>query len=451
MNKILLICCIVLISSCSIQHKNCKEGNCINGRGTWKYSRTKYVGEFKDGKRNGRGTLTLSGGIQYVGEFKDHKYNGQGTMTWPSGQKHVGEWKDGKRNGRGTLTLSGGMKYVGEYKDGRFYGQGTYTWPSGKKYVGEWKDGKYNGQGTVTYPTGIKYVGEFKDNKYNGRGTFYYANGHEKQGIWENGKLTDKKIQKKSFPVRRKEKAAPKRSGNYYALVIGNNEYRYLPKLRTAKNDARAVAKTLRTKYGFETEILLDATRSKLLKGISGMRKKLEPDDNLIIYYAGHGHFDKVADKAYWMPVDSERDDDANWIIVDSITSKIKRISSNHILVVADSCYSGTLTRSLNVNLNSRSKRERYLKKMMKRSSRTLIASGGNEPVSDSGGRGHSIFAQAFIDGLNEMELKSFTAEEFFVEYIKEQVAGSADQVPEYNTIRNSGHKGGDFVFRRME
>ncbi|MCP4754265.1 MAG: hypothetical protein GY866_25555, partial [Proteobacteria bacterium] len=342
-------------------------------------------------------------------------------------------------------------KYVGEYKNGERSGQGTMSWSNGNTYVGDYKNGKRNGRGTLTYPNGKKYIGQYKDDKKHGRGTLYSANGHEKQGIWENGKLTDKKIQKKPFPVRRKEKAAPKRSGNYYALVIGNNEYRYLPKLRTAKNDAKVVAKTLRTKYGFEIEILLDATRSRLLDGISGMRRKLGPDDNLLIYYAGHGHFDKVAEKAYWMPIDSQRDNDANWIIVDRITSKIKRISSNHVLIVADSCYSGTLTRSLNVNLNSQSKRERYLKKMMKRSSRTLIASGGNEPVSDSGGRGHSIFARAFIDGLNEMELKSFTAEEFFVEYIKEQVAGSADQVPEYNTIRNSGHKGGDFVFRRMK
>jgi hypothetical protein len=87
---------------------------------------------------------------------------------------------------------------------------------------------------------------------------------------------------------------------------------------------------------------------------------------------------------------------------------------------------------------------------MLKKSSRTLLASGGNEPVSDAGGAGHSVFAAAFIEGLNEIPLKQFTAEELFFEHIKERVAGNAEQVPEYNTIRNSGHDGGDFVFTRV-
>ena len=87
----------------------------------------------------------------------------------------------------------------------------------------------------------------------------------------------------------------------------------------------------------------------------------------------------------------------------------------------------------------------------MKRSSRTLLASGGNEPVSDSGGDGHSVFAQAFMDDLRDMDQSVFTAEELFYEYVKEVVAGSAEQIPEYNTIRNSGHKGGDFIFKKIK
>jgi hypothetical protein len=91
--------------------------------------------------------------------------------------------------------------------------------------------------------------------------------------------------------------------------------------------------------------------------------------------------------------------------------------------------------------------RNRYLQKMIRKSSRTLIASGGNEPVADSGGMGHSVFALAFIEGLKEMSTSVFTAEELFYETIKERVAGNALQTPEYHTIRNSGHNGGDFVF----
>ena len=48
------------------------------------------------------------------------------------------------------------------------------------------------------------------------------------------------------------------------------------------------------------------------------------------------------------------------------------------------------------------------------------------------------------------MEKNSFSAEELFYDQIKERVAGNADQTPEYNVIRNSGHDGGDFVFKRI-
>jgi len=80
---------------------------------------------------------------------------------------------------------------------------------------------------------------------------------------------------------------------------------------------------------------------------------------------------------------------------------------------------------------------------------RTLMASGGNEPVVDGGGRGHSVFAQALLDGLRGMGEKVFTAGELFHQYIEERVAGKSEQTPEYNPLRNSGHESGDFVFVR--
>ena len=81
----------------------------------------KYVGEYKDGKRNGQGTVTWSDGKNYIGEFKDGKFNGHGKLTWSDGKKYVGEYKDGKQHGQGTKTYSDGEKYVGEWKEGRFW------------------------------------------------------------------------------------------------------------------------------------------------------------------------------------------------------------------------------------------------------------------------------------------------------------------------------------------
>ena len=129
-----------------------------------------FTGEFgsSPGKREGKGTAVVykNGNLlfTFVGEYKDDKANGQGTLTWPDGEKFVGEYKDGKEHGQGTHTWPSGDKFVGEYKDGKEHGHGTYIWPSGKKYVGEYnKDGKPNGQGTHTWPDGVKEVAVYKD------------------------------------------------------------------------------------------------------------------------------------------------------------------------------------------------------------------------------------------------------------------------------------------------
>jgi hypothetical protein len=235
----------------------------------------------------------------------------------------------------------------------------------------------------------------------------------------------------------------------YYALVIGNNDYKYIQKLEIAKKDAIEVEKLLRDGYGFETRLLTDATRITILNAMNDFRKKLKEEDSLLIYYAGHGDYDRVADKAYWLPVDAERDNPTNWIMSDDVTTSIKRMASKHILVVSDSCYSGTFVRSTVTDLSTKSDREGFIKRMLEKTSRTLMSSGGNEPVVDSGGSGHSVFAEALLKGLREIDGMVFTADELFYGMIRERVIGKAEQTPQYNNIRNSGHEGGDFVFMK--
>jgi len=68
----------------------------------------RYFGEFRDGKRHGKGTSTWADGTKYVGEFRDGKFNGQGTFTWAIGGKYVGEFREDKFHGRGILTFNDG-------------------------------------------------------------------------------------------------------------------------------------------------------------------------------------------------------------------------------------------------------------------------------------------------------------------------------------------------------
>jgi len=235
--------------------------------------------------------------------------------------------------------------------------------------------------------------------------------------------------------------------GTYYALVIGINDYRSLPQLKTAVGDAQTIAEILSKGYGFHVNLLLNATRNQITGALNGYRRELDPASSLLIYYAGHGYHDKDVDKYYWLPVDAQPNDNTNWIIADDVTSDIKGIPSSHVLVVSDSCYSGAM-RSADVSF-AFGDRQHLLEKLISGHSRDLLASGGDEPVSDSGGSGHSVFAAAMISGLTSEPDKIFSGDDLFENYIRLQVGGNAEQTPGYGPLHNSGHVSGDFVFVR--
>lgn len=248
------------------------------------------------------------------------------------------------------------------------------------------------------------------------------------------------------------EGVKPPVAGRSLALLIGINAYLDdVGKLRTAVNDARAVAQVLKEQYGFETRLLLDreATRAGILKEVERYRKNLGSEDRFILYYAGHGYREPETETSYWLPIDAEKGSKTNWIMAKAVTDELKLTRSRHVLIVADSCYAGTMDRAFSPDADRGGARDLYLRRMQERASRVLIASGGNEPVTDSGGGGHSIFASVLLRGLRAPGKSVFTAQEFFSEHIREGVAGRSEQVPEYKTIRASGHDGGDFVFFR--
>ncbi len=242
--------------------------------------------------------------------------------------------------------------------------------------------------------------------------------------------------------------------GPYYALVIGNNDYRYphVPKLATAVNDANAVAQLLRDRYGFTTQTLLNATRDQIFTALVGYRQTLSDNANLLIYYAGHGHLDQDAGEAYWLPVDAQSDNPEHWISANDITSNVRAVPAKHILIISDSCYSGGLSdggmRSVTGSIDPLEHRA-YLAKKLNLKSRTLMASGGLEPVADAGAGNHSIFAGALIDGLRQMQEDQFAASDLFHSLIEARVAGRSEQLPHYDALRNSGHDLGDFIFSR--
>jgi hypothetical protein len=243
--------------------------------------------------------------------------------------------------------------------------------------------------------------------------------------------------------------------GQYHALVIGNNEYRQIRPLKTAVNDAREIAGVLGEQYGFKVTLLLNANRYEMLSALNALRAQLTEDDNLLLYYAGHGQLDRVNQRGHWLPVDAEPDSPANWISNISVTDILNAMGVQQLLVVADSCYSGAMTRSAVIRLEpglSEEAKAQAIQTMARKRSRLLMTSGGVEPVVDSTGGPHSPFAQSFLE-LLRLNRGVLPTQDLFRRLqlrVITMVQGlDVQQVPEYAPIHFAGHQSGDFLFVR--
>ncbi|MCZ6643829.1 MAG: caspase family protein, partial [Gammaproteobacteria bacterium] len=135
--------------------------------------------------------------------------------------------------------------------------------------------------------------------------------------------------------------------GTSYALIVGNNNYQHLSNLRNAHNDAKAVHALLGDEYSFDSELLLDATRLDIYRAVHGKLEQLEPEDSLLIYYAGHGY--EAKNVSYWLPVETERDPDLydeQAISSSKINSWLKAMRAKHVMIIADS-YAATGVRRI--------------------------------------------------------------------------------------------------------
>ncbi len=237
----------------------------------------------------------------------------------------------------------------------------------------------------------------------------------------------------------------------YYALMIGISQYQYTPLLSSAVSDIQAVSNILREQYGFKVQTLCDqkATREGILDTLHVFQRLLEPQDKLLIYYAGHSYRDPDSQTAYWLPVNAKEDNTTQWLSTDTVTDSVKRIPASQIVIIADSEYSGKLVKARQTDLFDVSARQRYLERIGDTPARVLITSGAKQPIL-YGDEEISLFARAFSTALSDMGAGVFSAEELFA-HVREIVAGQSEQLPEFSVIRNSGHEGGDFLFKHQK
>ncbi|MDM8521760.1 caspase family protein [Desulfococcaceae bacterium HSG8] len=245
-----------------------------------------------------------------------------------------------------------------------------------------------------------------------------------------------------------------RRSGKNYALIAGINAYTEWPVLNTAVNDAAELKNVLTKRYEFpEKNVILrtdkDATRVNLIRDIRRLAAGLTQNDNLLIYFAGHGRLDDLTSDGYWIPVEGKLGDPTTWItnsVIKSILTS-EKVRGKNIAVVADSCYSANLLRggSSSLSFSDRNYQERLLE-LARKKSRQIFTSGGMEPVADSGRDNHSLFAYYFLRALKENTCDIIDLENLLLTKVWKPVSEKGGQRPNTGRLKTPMDEDGQFI-----
>jgi hypothetical protein len=241
--------------------------------------------------------------------------------------------------------------------------------------------------------------------------------------------------------------------GNYYAFIVGIDDYtgEWQP-LQNAVNDAQGVENVIREKYNFhhiKTLYNKEATRQNILKEFEWLMNSVTENDNVLIFYSGHGDFNEEMKKGFWVPIDASTKSVYNYISNEDIKAFLAGIKSKHTLLVTDACFSGDIFRGKTMTIPY-DNTTKYYQKVYTLSSRKALTSGGVEPVMDAGKEGHSVFTYYLLRALENNEEKYFDAGQLFND-LKVPVANNSYQTPAYSPVRNTGDEGGQFIFMKKE
>jgi hypothetical protein len=238
--------------------------------------------------------------------------------------------------------------------------------------------------------------------------------------------------------------------GRYYALVIGNAQYDHLPPVSSAERDANAVGALLRDDYGFQVTTLINAKNTAILKALYTLSQSLGENDNLVVYYAGHGKRDLRNRRGWWMPADAGTDPGAksNWLPNQEVSDRLALIPAKHILVLADASYVGDITRGAPQgepqNMTA-AQWAKYVETTRQRRARLALSSGADEPSGAS-----SRFTAALIDALKKQK-GVVPASRVHRELVNALTSGesASSAVPTFAPLQSAFHDGVDFLFQR--
>lgn len=232
------------------------------------------------------------------------------------------------------------------------------------------------------------------------------------------------------------------------AVVVAINNYKdkAIPQLDSAVPDGEAVGKVMQDRMGYDVRVIRDGSKADIVRSLNAVGREVGPNDSVTVYYAGHGY--QMPDKSgrpgegYWIPADASSSEPSNWISNSDVSRLLANIPARQVMLMSDSCYSGAFAKEQKLTAPVAADPARILA----RRSVMVMSSGGEEPVSDEGKNGHSIFAWSLMNSLKDVD--KFDSGSKLYEGIRKQVIEEFPQVPQYGASPSAGHvPGGDYLF----
>jgi len=230
----------------------------------------------------------------------------------------------------------------------------------------------------------------------------------------------------------------------YHALLIGIDHYEDpgMNDLDQPVKDAKSMYNLLKTEYTFDTSnirLLIDPTYEEIIASLDQLIWSLDENDNLLIFYAGHGYWEEKTGIGYWLPTDARQTNTANWFRNSTLKDYIAGIKTKHTLLISDACFGGAIFKTR----KAFSDLPMAIEKLYLLNSRKAMTSGTLEEVPDK-----SIFIEYLIKRLSENQEKYISSEQLFSN-IRTAVLNNSPNIPQYGEIKETGDEGGDFIFIR--
>ena len=233
----------------------------------------------------------------------------------------------------------------------------------------------------------------------------------------------------------------------YYALLIGIENYQNnnssLIDLSNPVEDAESLKAELATNYYFKPEnirMLRNPDRADIINSFENISTQVTEEDNLLIFYAGHGYWNEKLKIGYWLPADATADSKANWISNSTVRDYIAGLNTKHTLLISDACFSGSIFKAREV---TKSIDDYGYYRLNKLPSRKAMTSGTLNTVPDE-----SKFMKYLLKALSKNEKEYLPSKQLFHE-IEIAIINNTTNIPQFGTIQNTGDEGGDFIFKK--